>query len=49
MPPRNKGGFGSRLIRMGLLGTREADLDFKPTGLRAEFRAPLAEVQVQVH
>ncbi len=21
MPPRNKGGFGSRLIRMGLLGT----------------------------
>ncbi|WP_246102429.1 GAF domain-containing protein [Methylobacterium terricola] len=48
-PPRNKGGFGSRLIRMGLLGTREADLDFNPGGLRAQFRAPLAEVQVQVH
>ncbi|MFH6781355.1 MULTISPECIES: GAF domain-containing protein [Methylobacterium] len=48
-PPRGRGGFGSRLIRMGLLGTRSAALDYQPSGLRAEFRAPLADVQVQVH
>lgn len=48
-PPSNRGGFGSKLIRMGLMGTRSATLDFDPVGLRAEFRAPLAEVQVLVH
>ncbi|GBU19410.1 MULTISPECIES: GAF domain-containing protein [Methylobacterium] len=48
-PPGGRGGFGSRLIRMGLLGTRDARLGFEPEGLRAEFRAPLADVQGQVH
>ena len=47
--PSGRGGFGSKLIRMGLMGTRVAVLDYAPVGLRAEFRAPLAEVQVQVH
>ena len=40
-------GFGSKLIRMGLLGTRVADLCYNPNGLRAEFRAPLASVQMR--
>ncbi|WP_156311723.1 GAF domain-containing protein [Methylobacterium platani] len=48
-PPSNRGGFGSKLIRMGLVGTRVADLRYDPVGLQAEFRAPLADVQVQVH
>lgn len=47
--PSGRGGFGSKLIRMGLLGTRAADLCYDPTGLRAEFRAPLADMQVLVH
>ncbi|MBY0253223.1 MULTISPECIES: PAS domain S-box protein [Methylobacterium] len=46
VPPSTRGGFGSKLIRMGLLGTRVAALDYAPVGLRAEFRAPLAEVLV---
>ena len=37
-------GFGSRLIRMGLLGTRVADVRYEPEGLCAEFRAPLADM-----
>ncbi|KMO10592.1 hypothetical protein SQ03_29845 [Methylobacterium platani JCM 14648] len=49
IPPSNRGGFGSKLIRMGLVGTRVADLRYDPVGLQAEFRAPLADVQVQVH
>ena len=48
-PPSGRGGFGSKLIRMGLVGTRKADLRYDPVGLQAEFRAPLAEFQVQVH
>ncbi|WP_243904156.1 GAF domain-containing protein [Methylobacterium sp. J-070] len=48
-PPTNRGGFGSKLIRMGLVGTRSANLRYHPVGLQAEFRAPLAEVQVQTH
>ncbi len=48
-PPSNRGGFGSKLIRMGLLGTRQASLSYDPTGLQAEFRAPLAEIQVSLH
>jgi two-component sensor histidine kinase len=48
-PPSNRGGFGSKLIRMGLLGTRDASLRYDPVGLQAEFRAPLIEFQVQVH
>ena len=47
--PSGRGGFGSKLIRMGLLGTRHAALTYEPVGLKAEFRAPLAEVQVLVH
>ncbi|WP_342154513.1 GAF domain-containing protein [Methylorubrum sp. SB2] len=47
--PSGRGGFGSKLIRMGLMGTRVANLSYDPIGLRAEFRAPLAEIQVQVH
>ena len=38
-------GFGSRLIGMGVVGTGGADVQYNPAGLRAEFVAPLAEVQ----
>jgi len=37
-------GFGSRLIRMGLAGTGQAELDYRPTGLLATFRAPLSMI-----
>ncbi|GJD51218.1 hypothetical protein OPKNFCMD_3970 [Methylobacterium crusticola] len=40
-------GFGSRLIRMGLAGTGSAEQSYLPSGLRAEFRAPVAVVQAQ--
>ena len=40
-------GFGSRLIRMGLMGTRDTNLRYDPKGLRAEFRAPLSEIQAR--
>lgn len=45
--PTGRGGFGSKLIRLGLLGTRDATVRYHPTGLKAEFRAPLVEIQVQ--
>ncbi|KAB0676283.1 GAF domain-containing protein [Aureimonas leprariae] len=45
VPPSNRGGFGTKLIRMGLLGTRRTDLRYEPAGLRVEFRAPLSEIQ----
>jgi two-component sensor histidine kinase/PAS domain-containing protein len=35
-------GFGSRLIRRGLMGFGKTDLDYAPAGLRARFRAPLS-------
>ena len=38
-------GFGSRLIRMGLVGTGGAELRYAPAGFQAEFRAALAQVQ----
>lgn len=38
-------GFGSRLIRMGLVGTGDVDKRYLPTGLVAIFRAPLGLVQ----
>jgi two-component sensor histidine kinase len=44
-PPTSK-GFGTRLISSGLAGTRQADLVFKPTGLQATFKAPLAALVV---
>ncbi|WP_370875578.1 GAF domain-containing protein [Methylobacterium amylolyticum] len=47
--PSGRGGFGSKLIRMGLVGTRAASLRYDSVGLHAEFRAPLADIQVQVH
>ncbi|SDM69545.1 PAS domain S-box-containing protein [Methylobacterium phyllostachyos] len=37
-------GFGARLIQTGLLGTRDTHLDYTPTGLDAEFRAPISQV-----
>ncbi|WP_298961146.1 GAF domain-containing protein [uncultured Methylobacterium sp.] len=39
-------GFGSRLIRTGLVGNRDATLDYTSAGLAASFRAPLREVTV---
>ncbi len=36
-PPETK-GFGSKLIRLGLMGTGSVDLDYAPDGLRVEFR-----------
>lgn len=38
-------GFGSKLIRMGLVGTGGVELRYLPLGLRATFTAPLEEVQ----
>jgi len=40
-----KSGFGSKLIRMGLLGSGEVKYDFKPEGFSAEFSAPLRQLQ----
>jgi two-component sensor histidine kinase/PAS domain-containing protein len=38
-------GFGSRLIRMGLIGTGGVELCYQPQGFSAEFKAPLAQLQ----
>jgi PAS domain S-box-containing protein len=40
----DKQGFGSRLIRAGLVGAGNADVAYRSDGLVAEFRAPLAVV-----
>ncbi|MBA8820269.1 two-component sensor histidine kinase [Ochrobactrum sp. P6BSIII] len=40
-----KSGFGSKLIRMGLLGSGEVKSDFNPEGFSAEFSAPLRQLQ----
>lgn len=37
-------GFGSRLIRMGLLGSGDTEMDFRPEGLHCRFDAPLARL-----
>ena len=37
-------GFGSRLIGMGINGTRGAELRYEADGLRADFTAPLSSV-----
>lgn len=42
--PKSK-GFGSRLIRMGLVGTGGVTLRYLPTGLNAEMSAPLNQLQ----
>ncbi|MCB8881204.1 GAF domain-containing protein [Acidisoma cellulosilytica] len=39
-------GFGSRLIRTGLLGNGGVKLHYLTSGFEAEFRAPLAQVQL---
>ena len=39
--PEGKGGFGTKLVRMGLDGTGGVILQFAPEGLFAELRAPL--------
>jgi two-component sensor histidine kinase len=44
-PPRKR-GFGSKLIRMGLVGMGGVDIRYAPTGLEAELRAPLAQIQL---
>lgn len=38
-------GFGSRLIRMGLMGTGNVETDYAPSGLRAKMSAPLHQMQ----
>ncbi|MCD4511830.1 GAF domain-containing protein [Brucella pseudogrignonensis] len=43
----DKTGFGSRLIRMGLGGNGQAELDYRSTGLLATFRAPLSIIMHQ--
>ncbi|MGX7709389.1 PAS domain-containing protein [Methylobacterium sp. Gmos1] len=37
-------GFGARLIQIGLVGTREAQLSYTALGFDAEFRAPSSQV-----
>lgn len=44
MPDRK--GFGSKLISTGLVGSGGVELDFKPAGLNASFRAPLDQVEL---
>lgn len=39
-------GFGSRLIGMGLLGTGGVDLRYLSSGFEADFKAPLAHLQL---
>nr|WP_255679443.1 HWE histidine kinase domain-containing protein [Jiella flava] len=43
--PPSARGFGSRLIRMGLLGTGGVETDYEPEGLVVRLRAPLSQVQ----
>jgi two-component sensor histidine kinase/PAS domain-containing protein len=38
-------GFGSKLIKMGLVGTGGVELRYLPTGFQGKFNAPLAQVQ----
>jgi two-component sensor histidine kinase len=40
-----KTGFGSKLIRMGLLGSGEVRSEYRPEGFNAEFTAPLLRLQ----
>jgi PAS domain S-box-containing protein len=45
--PKSK-GFGSRLIAMGVAGSRMAELDYTASGLRARFSSPAAAL-VETH
>lgn len=38
-------GFGSRLIRTGLVGTGGVEVMYHPEGVEAVMRAPMIEVQ----
>jgi len=40
-----EGGFGSRLIRMGLAGSGDVEKRYEPTGFVARFQAPISTVQ----
>lgn len=42
-----RSGFGSRLIRMGIVGAGGATSEFLPAGLRASFTAPIELLQSQ--
>ncbi|SHI35206.1 PAS domain S-box protein [Wenxinia saemankumensis] len=46
LPDERRQGFGSRLIGMGLVGTGGSDLRYRDDGLRAEFTAPLEQMQL---
>jgi GAF domain-containing protein len=43
--PPGRGGFGSRLLKMGMIGTGGSDLCYDPTGFHATFTASLRQVQ----
>ncbi|MBP0437156.1 GAF domain-containing protein [Tianweitania sediminis] len=43
--PPKRTGFGSRLIKLGLIGTGGVELHYSKAGLRAEMRAPLSQIQ----
>lgn len=43
--PSAREGFGSRLINLGLLGTRQVSKEFASEGFAAAFRAPLRQLQ----
>ena len=45
-PPASK-GFGSRLIRMGLIGAGGVEIDYAATGLTATMTADLAQLQAE--
>ncbi|WP_342106152.1 GAF domain-containing protein [Methylobacterium sp. SI9] len=47
VPPATTGrkGFGSRLIRLGLIGTGGVDLRYPASGFEATMRAPLVQLQ----
>lgn len=38
-------GFGSKLIRMGLMGTGNVEADYAPSGFRARMSAPIDQMQ----
>ena len=40
-PPEGDKGFGTKLVRMGLDGTGTVSVDFHPTGLVVQLRAPI--------
>lgn len=42
-------GFGTKLIRMGLLGAGNVTMDFLPQGFEAQMLAPLYELQSDVY